>query len=315
MGSGKRTYYMREKDNGLKTRRADGIVVCMRAAGVKTVTAMVLCACMALLFAAPAYAQPAPIQMPEELQGADAPVAAVVAEKVECESDGNTLRGIAMRPGGDGKVAVVILLHGFLADRDEHYGIYEELARELAARGIASLRFDLGGTGKSDGSLLDMSVRTEQADAAAILDYAKKLPYADTGRMGVVGMSLGGVAAALLAAERPGELRSMCLWSPAARMVEELQSAPVISGVGSKFVADMQGLDFFGEAAGYGGDVLLAYGSGDALMGDGYAQRVAALYPGAEVCVIENKGHLFEDGARARILAVTADHLCDTLMG
>jgi pimeloyl-ACP methyl ester carboxylesterase len=78
-------------------------------------------------------------------------------------------------------------------------------------------------------------------------------------------------------------------------------------------MADMRDMDFFAGAAGYDGPVLLAYGSGDALMADGYAARYAALYPEPDVHVIGNDGHLFRDGARDEILDVTATHFERTL--
>ena len=63
-----------------------------------------------------------------------------------------------------------------------------------------------------------MTLFTELEDAKAILEYAKSLPFADPERIGVVGLSLGGTIASVLAGDRREDVAALCLWAPAGDM-------------------------------------------------------------------------------------------------
>lgn len=71
------------------------------------------------------------------------------------------------------------------------------LAKGLAAAGIASIRFDFDGHGKSEGRMQDMTVEKEIADARAVWEYARSLPYVSS--IGLLGHSQGGVIASMTA--------------------------------------------------------------------------------------------------------------------
>ena len=143
------------------------------------------------------------------------------AKAVEIESRNLTLRGCCTSIIL-GKVPVVCIFHGFTGTKVEPHFIFVKLSRRLEKAGIASLRFDFGGSGESDGDFEDMTILTELEDAKAILDYAKSLPFADAERIGVVGLSMGGTVASLLAGERKEDVAALCLWAPAGDMGERL---------------------------------------------------------------------------------------------
>ena len=142
---------------------------------------------------------------------------------VEIESRNLTLRGMLHIPdNASGKVPVVCIFHWFTGTKVEPHFIFVKLSRRLEKAGIASLRFDFGGSGESDGDFEDMTILTELEDAKAILDYAKSLPFADAERIGVVGLSMGGTVASLLAGDRKEDVAALCLWAPAGDMGERL---------------------------------------------------------------------------------------------
>ena len=63
---------------------------------------------------------------------------------VEIVRDDLTLRGMMHVPDQmEGKVPMVILLHGFCDDRNEINFVHNELSRKLCEAGIASVRFDM----------------------------------------------------------------------------------------------------------------------------------------------------------------------------
>ncbi len=73
------------------------------------------------------------------------------------------------------KCPMVLLTHGIFSSKD--YNPMPSLAKALAQAGIASIRFDFDGHGKSEGRMQDMTIEKEIADAMAIWEYAKSLPY------------------------------------------------------------------------------------------------------------------------------------------
>ena len=90
---------------------------------------------------------------------------------------------------------------------------YERLARwakELAEQGIAVLRFHAHGTGESDGTSADFTLKIAGADAVTALSCLRQ--RTNVGRLGFFGLRLGGTVAVQAAAEaRPDFL---LLWSP-----------------------------------------------------------------------------------------------------
>ena len=90
---------------------------------------------------------------------------------------------------------MVILMHGIFSSKD--YGPMPQLARGLAEVGIASIRFDFDGHGRSEGRKQDMTIEKELADARAVWDYLQGLSYVNG--VGLLGHSQGGVIASMAA--------------------------------------------------------------------------------------------------------------------
>lgn len=201
---------------------------------------------------------------------------------IECVRDGIVLRGTEHLPNQmNSLIPAVILFHGFTANRCEFGFSFVKLARRLEAEGIAVYRFDFMGSGESDGNFSDMSVSTELEDAHAILDYVRSLDYIDSSRIGVLGMSMGGCVASLLAGYRPQDIQSLCLWAPAAFIPEAARNGVLL---GQHITKDMKevgylpwgnlqvGMNFFDEdinlhvyetAQNFEGPVLLVHGDKD----------------------------------------------------
>ena len=90
---------------------------------------------------------------------------------------------------------MVLLMHGIFSSKD--YNPMPSLAKALAKAGIASIRFDFDGHGKSEGRMQDMTIEKEIADALAIWEYAESLPCVT--QIGLLGHSQGGVIASMTA--------------------------------------------------------------------------------------------------------------------
>ena len=100
-----------------------------------------------------------------------------------------------------GQCPMVILMHGIFSSKD--YGPMPQLAKGLAKAGIASIRFDFGGHGKSEGRKQYMTIEKELAEARAVWDYVQSLPYVNG--VGLLGHSQGGVVASMAAGRLAAE--------------------------------------------------------------------------------------------------------------
>ncbi len=141
------------------------------------------------------------------------PVLNATEQAISFDNQEQRLWGMLHLPHGDGPHPAVMLLHGLTASRIESHRFFVHLARALAAHGIAALRFDFRGSGDSEGEFQDMTVPGELSDAKAGLDWMVGHPALDSARLGVAGVSLGGMVAAQLAGRNPSLIRGLALVS------------------------------------------------------------------------------------------------------
>lgn len=116
-------------------------------------------------------------------------------------------------PDGASNAPAVLMLHGFASSRDEVGNMYKREAEALAAKGVASLRIDFRGFGKSDGDTGATTVDGQLEDAENALAYLKTVKGVDPAKLGVLGFSLGGGIAILTASKHPDEVKSLTTWS------------------------------------------------------------------------------------------------------
>lgn len=110
-------------------------------------------------------------------------------------------------------VPAVLMLHGFGSSRDEVGKLYKRTATALAMKGIASLRIDFLGFGESAGDSGDITVNGQLDQAKDAFAFLAANPDVDRKRLGVLGFSLGGGVATLLASDRPSDVKSLVTWS------------------------------------------------------------------------------------------------------
>ncbi len=233
---------------------------------------------------------------------------------VECPRDDLTLRGMMHVPEGadeDHKVPMVLIFHGFTADRNEALFVHTALSRALCDAGIASLRFDFAGSGESDGDFSDMSVFTEVRDAEAILDYAKKLDFVDLDRIALHGMSQGGVVASLTAANHNDEIRTLSLWAPAIALFDCVDSNDIMGmdvsdieetgyvdnhgiALGKIYCTDARDFDYYSAVKNYTKNVQIIHGTADNTVPIEYSRKLAEeLGSQASLIEVEGAGHDF----------------------
>jgi alpha/beta superfamily hydrolase len=119
----------------------------------------------------------------------------MTSEPVEFSAEDVRLEGLLETPGGSVTPApAVVLCHPHpLRGGNMHNDAVVAVARALVVRGIAVLRFNFRGTGRSTGE--HAGGVGEREDAWAALDFLRGLPAIDRARLGLAGYSFGaGVA-------------------------------------------------------------------------------------------------------------------------
>ena len=87
--------------------------------------------------------------------------------------DGIKLDAILEKPNKNGKCPLMIIIHGFTGNKDErHLLAVSKMFNEI---GLATLRVDMYGHGKSEGEFSNHTLFKWMTNAMTIIDYAIKL--------------------------------------------------------------------------------------------------------------------------------------------
>jgi dienelactone hydrolase len=106
------------------------------------------------------------------------------------------------------KSPIVLLLQGFLGKKDGTK--LNSISEELLSKGIATIRFDYAGYGKSQGKAeTEYLISNMLKDIDLILDFVKANDKIDSSRIGIWGQSMGGMLA-LLTASSHNEIKLVC---------------------------------------------------------------------------------------------------------
>jgi uncharacterized protein len=119
---------------------------------------------------------------------------------------GNSLAGTLTLPDEKGIFPVAILITGSgPQNRDEElmgHKPFLVIADYLTRQGIAVLRYDDRGVGRSTGKFSTATTADFASDVSAAVDFLKKQPGIDTTRIGMIGHSEGGMIAPMVASQR-----------------------------------------------------------------------------------------------------------------
>lgn len=207
------------------------------------------------------------------------------------------------------KCPMVIVMHGVMSHKN--LPPVPRFARKLANNGYAVLRFDFNSQGKSEGNLMKCTIPSEIADARAVLEYVRSLPYVT--KVVLLGHSQGGVVAGMLAGELSGEglaPDALVLMAPGA-VVKDYALEGKYLGVkcdpvnppeyvqvywykfSREYILSAQTLPIYEVSALYKGPVCIVHGTADIIVPVKYSDQYSEVYHSCEYTVIPNEGHLF----------------------
>ncbi len=210
--------------------------------------------------------------------------------------------------------SLVILMHGIFASKD--FTPMPAIARGLAQAGIASIRFDFNGHGKSEGRLQDMTIAKEIADALAMWEYARALPYVSS--IGLLGHSQGGVIASMSAGIISADSSKygpapykLVLLAPGSVIKEACQSGSFFNAkfdpadppeavnciggmkLGREYLLSTQKLDIYGTAKAYTGPVRVIHGDEDSIVPMWCSEKYIETYgDSSELIVVKGENHM-----------------------
>ena len=243
------------------------------------------------------------------------------SQHLTIDGDHGKLDAVLQTPDGVRDYPLVIVMHGFTSSKDTP--LIEALAKNLDKEGIATLRFDFNGHGKSEGRFQDMTVPNEIEDAKRVYEYASKLPHVSS--ISIVGHSQGGVVASMTAGILGTQkVKALALMAPAAVLREDAirgecqgtfydlhnlpETIPIKKGLnmGKNYVLTAQTLPIYETASQYQGPAFMIHGTGDTVVPYTYSLRYQRIYFHGQLKLVDDEDHGFNhdiDGAAKAVAA------------
>jgi len=129
-------------------------------------------------------------------------------------------------PEGRGPFPAVVIIAG---TGPQHRNAFHELTAALNARGIAVLSYDKRGCGQSTGDLSTATLGELTDDATAVTAYLKTRRDVGWKRIGLIGMSQGGLMASAIAAKNPAVAAVVLLGTPFAAYASLAQFSDAVT--------------------------------------------------------------------------------------
>lgn len=145
----------------------------------------------------------------------------------ENKTDAISLAGTLTVPHSNKPCPAVLLVSG-MGPNDRDYTmmghkLFLVLAEYLSQHGIAVLRYDKRGVGKSTGTFdLTLTSANFARDACAGIEYLRSRPDIDSARVGIIGHSEGAMIAAMVAAQLSPVAFAILLAAPASTSIETI---------------------------------------------------------------------------------------------
>ncbi len=209
----------------------------------------------------------------------------------------------------------LVLCHGM---ESTHRGTKQEaIAKRFSSRDYTVLRFDFSFVGESEGRFEDLTVSAEVDDVLGVLDFVAEFEPLDCT---IVGSSLGGLVALLVAAQRPNLVDRVATIAAVADtsvftaglaesdLAEWRATGRYPWGSGflkTGFLDDIEKIDALARISHVDVPLLVMHGSADAVVPVEHAALIADTAAGPVTTkVFDGVGHRFEEpGALGQLIA------------
>lgn len=241
--------------------------------------------------------------------------------RISLDRDGLTLVGEREEPFGE-VYNMALIMHGITADKNRP--LLREIADRLRDENVASVRFDFDGHGDSDGDFKNMTVPAALADARVFLDYVRTDPHVRD--IYLVGHSMGGVVASMLAGLYPDIVKKLVLLAPAAVLRDDALKGSVQGSsfnpkriphsillhgqeLGGFYLRTAQHLPIYETASSFTGPVSIIHGTNDQVVPVKYSEKYDQEYANSQLHLIKDADHRFSGDYQSQAAKLTSDFL------
>ena len=221
--------------------------------------------------------------------------------------DGICLHAELDRPEGFNNGPLCIVIHGFTGHSEEQHIL--AVSKTMNSLGIATLRVDMYGHGKSGGSFREHTLYKWLTNAMTVIDYARGLDFVT--KLYLCGHSQGGLTSILAAAMKRDVIDALIPLSPA-NMIPEASRRGELLGVtfdpshvpetlsswdgrllSGNYVRVAQTIYVEKAIDNYPGPVLLVHGDADEAVPFEEAEKAVARYQNATLIRISGDDHCY----------------------
>ncbi|MBR5953728.1 MAG: alpha/beta fold hydrolase, partial [Pseudobutyrivibrio sp.] len=223
---------------------------------------------------------------------------------IDC--DGIKLHAKLDFPEGFEKGPLCILIHGFTGHMEEDHIVAVQKAINKA--GVAVLRAEMYGHGKSDGQFENHTLYKWVTNALAVVDYAKTLDFVTD--LYLCGHSQGGLLTMLIGGMCNTAFKAIIPLSPAWMIPEICREGTVLGqtfdvnnipetvssgdwNLSGNYIRVAQTIHVEDEIARYNGPVLIVHGEADDVVPFYYGEKAAKLYKNAKLVPIKDDDHCY----------------------
>lgn len=232
------------------------------------------------------------------------------SRNVQIDGDHGKLAAVLQTPDGLSNFPMVIICHGFTAQKEQP--LLKYLADYLETAGIASIRFDFNGHGASEGRFQDMTVLNEIEDAKKVFEYVRDMRGVTS--VSIAGHSQGGVVTSMVAGQLGVEnVKSIALMAAAAVLRDDAIRGNIFTEhydsinvpeyvaldhrgekrLGRNYVLTAQTLPIYETAANFQGPVFIIHGTNDIVVPYTYSLRYQEIFPGSQLELLKGFDHGF----------------------
>lgn len=237
---------------------------------------------------------------------------AQTTDTLEIRGSVGPLHAVLQRPASSAGATqpLAILCHGFMGNCDSW--LLKEIAGNLYDGGIATLRFDFNGHGKSGGEFQNMTVPNEIEDLLEVIRWARRQHW--VGSISLLGHSQGGVVASMVAGMLGDTgIAGLVLLAPAAVLRDDALRGNTMGAVydpwnmtddyvqlpfgglrlGRRFIETALTLPIYETALNYEGPVFIMHGTHDRVVPYTYGERYNMGYKNSSMRLIPGEDHGF----------------------
>ena len=227
-------------------------------------------------------------------------------EEFYISSDGTKQHAKLERPEGVERCPLCILIHGFTGYMEEpHILTVKQTLNEV---GIAVLRVEMYGHGKSDGRFAEHTLYKWVTNALSVVQYAKSLDFVTD--LYISGHSQGGLLTMLIGGMCADDFKAILPLSPAWMIPEGARKGSILgmefdpAHIPDKLVSDQlelsgdyvrvaQTIHVEDEIARYTGPVLIIHGDADEAVPFSHGEKAVKLYQNAKLIAIPGSDHCY----------------------